>query len=49
MYQIFTTRAAAEIERKAALDRLTHSRFPNEPDAPGIEEVPYPVSNVANT
>ncbi|WP_240057302.1 hypothetical protein [Paraburkholderia azotifigens] len=48
VYKIFTTRAAAEIERKAALDRLSHSSFPNGPDASGIEYAPRSVSNVTN-
>ncbi|GAB7523245.1 hypothetical protein PBS_22290 [Paraburkholderia sp. 2C] len=48
VYQIFTTRAAAEIERKAALDHLRHSALSQVPDALGIENVPRSASNVAN-
>ncbi|MBN3760634.1 PAS domain-containing protein [Burkholderia sp. Ac-20365] len=48
VYQIFTTRAAAEIERKAALDRLSHSRLLNGQDAFGTDDVPRSASNVTN-
>jgi PAS domain S-box-containing protein len=46
VYQIFTTRAAAEIERKAALDRLR--RLPDGPDASGIGDAPNSMQNVTN-
>jgi len=48
VYQIFTTRAAAEIERKAALDRLRHSTLPNGADAPGMRDASSSVPNVTN-
>ncbi|BFG77378.1 hypothetical protein PTKU46_54110 [Paraburkholderia terrae] len=48
VYQIFTTRAAAEIERKAALDHIRHSRLLPAPDALGNENVPGSASNVTN-
>jgi PAS domain S-box-containing protein len=48
VYQIFTTRAAAEIERKAALDHLRHSSLSPAAGAFGVEDVPRPASNVTN-
>ncbi|MFC0402356.1 PAS domain-containing protein [Paraburkholderia rhizosphaerae] len=49
VYQIFTTRAAAEIERKAALDSLRHVRLPADaPDVSGIEDAPRSASNATN-
>ena len=48
VYQIFTTRAAAEIERKAALDHIRHSRLLPAPDSLGNENVQGSASNVTN-
>jgi threonine/homoserine/homoserine lactone efflux protein len=39
VYQIFTIRTAAEIERKAALDHLRHSTLSQAPDVLGIHTV----------
>jgi len=48
VYQIFTTRAAAEIERKAVLERLSHSSLADMPAASGVDAVARPASNVTN-
>ncbi|MPW22899.1 PAS domain-containing protein [Paraburkholderia sp. CNPSo 3157] len=48
VYQIFTTRAAAEIERKAVLERLKHSSLADMPDASGVNGLPHPASHVTN-
>jgi hypothetical protein len=48
VYQIFTTRAAAEIERKAVLERLSHSSLADMPDASGDNGLPHPAPHVTN-
>lgn len=49
VYQIFTTRAAAEIERKAALDHLRHAALSSAPGTTDVEDQPPAASNVTNT
>jgi hypothetical protein len=49
VYQIFTARAAAEIERKAALDRLTRFNAADIPHLDGASAATRAGSSVTNT